>query len=101
MVVQESQPAPDFALVPAALEVVEIAGNGRFGKHEPELKQLAVNTWCSQVGVFRLDLPNENANLCTDLGLARLSGVPTPERRKPARCQDTTVSGLTRMRASA
>ena len=71
MVIQERQPSLALALVSTALELFEIAGDGRFGYFEAELKQLAVDTWCSPAGIFRLQPPNEQANLYTDLGPAR------------------------------
>ena len=43
-------------------------------------KQLAVDTWCSPAGIFRFHSPNEKANLCADLGLARWPGLPTPKQ---------------------
>ena len=42
MVVQECQTALGFALVLAALELFEIAGDSRFGNSAAELEQLAV-----------------------------------------------------------
>ena len=71
MVIQERQPSLGFALVSTALELFEIAGDGRFGNHEAELEQLAVDTGCAPAGIFGLQLPNEQANLYTDLGPAR------------------------------
>jgi hypothetical protein len=44
------------------------------------LKQLAVDTWCSPTRVFRLQPPNEKANLYTDLGPARWPRLPTPKQ---------------------
>jgi len=69
-----------FTVVLSALDPFEIAGDGRFGYFEAELKQLAVDTWCSPAGIFRLHPPNEKARLWTDLGPARRPGLPTPEQ---------------------
>ena len=80
MVVQEREPALDFAVVPSALELFEIAGDCRFGDLEAELEQLAVDTWCSSAGIFTLHPPNEQANFCADLGPTRWPGLPTPEQ---------------------
>ena len=99
MVVQKCHPALGVALVSAALEVFEIAGDGRFGDLEAELEQLAVDARRTPGGIFILHLPNEKGNLRTDLGPVRWPGFQRQNRRTPARCQD--VSGLTRMRASA
>ena len=80
MVVQEREPAFGFAVVPSALELLEIAGDGRFGDLEADMKQLAVDTWCFPAGIVRLHAPNEQANLSADLGPARWPGLPTPKQ---------------------
>ena len=101
MVVQECQPALGFALVPAALELFEIAGDGRFGDLEADRKQLAVDTWCSPAGIFRLQPPNEQANLYTDLGPPRWPGLPTPKQAEASTVPGHHCFGLTKMRALA
>jgi hypothetical protein len=63
-----------------ALELFETTGDGRFGFFEADMKQLAVDTWCSPAGMVRLQPPNEQANLYTDLGPAHSRGLPTPEQ---------------------
>ena len=50
MVVQECQPALGLALVPSAIELLEISRDSRFGNHEAELKQLTMDARCTQVG---------------------------------------------------
>ena len=57
MVVQECQPALDFALVPSELERFEIAGDGRFGNSGSELEQLVVNARRSPATILRLHPP--------------------------------------------
>ena len=79
MVVQEHQPALGFTVVLSALDPFEIAGDGRFGDLEADMKQLALDTWCSPAGIFRLQPPNEKAYLCSDLGPACWPRLLTPE----------------------
>jgi len=101
MVVQEHQPALGFTVVLSALDPFEIAGDGRFGYFEAELKQLAVDTWCSPAGIFRLQPPNEKARLWTDLGPARRPGLPTPEQTEASRVPGDHCFGFNQNEASA
>ena len=91
MVVQEREPAFGFAVVPSALELLEIAGDGRFGDLEADMKQLAVDTWCSQPGLSALMRRMSRRTSVLTLGRPAGRDFQRQNRRKPARCQDTTV----------
>jgi len=101
MVVQERQPALCFAVALSVGKVFEVSG------------RRPVRRSRSQVGATRRECGAPQRRFSAFMSrMRRRTSVSTfgrpnrrdfqrQNRRKPVRCQETTVSGLTRMRASA
>jgi hypothetical protein len=85
----------------SSLQTLQVARNRWFGHVEPELEQFAMDARRSPARILGFHTPDQFADLESHLGPPRLARPPPPEKTKPARCQDTTVSGLTKMSASA
>ena len=83
------------------VKCLRLAGDGRFGDLEAKLEQLAVDTGCSPAGIFHFHSPNEQANLCADLGPALGPGPPMLKQTEASTVLGPTGSGLTRIRALA
>ena len=78
-----------------------VFGDGRFGNLNAQLEQLTVNAWCTPAGLFRLIIRIRSR---TSRGTLGRPGLPRrifqiQNKRKPFRCQATTVSALTIIRA--
>jgi len=73
--------------------------DGGFGNLNAQLEQLAVNAWCAPARVVAAHHPDQI--LLRHAGPTRLAAAefPRPEQAKPLRCQATTVSALTIIRA--
>jgi hypothetical protein len=90
-----------LALVPSAIELLEISRDSRFGNHEAELKQITMDARCTQVGFSTCIRRISSRIFLVTLGRPDARDLQRQNSRKPARCQEATVSGLTRMRALA
>jgi hypothetical protein len=67
-----------------------------FGNLNAQLVQLAVNAWCTPARVVAAHHADQIPNLLRHAGPTGLSSVNfSTSKRKPSRCQATTVSALT------
>ena len=70
-----------------------VFGDGGFGNLNAQLEQLAMNAWRNQRGLLRLNIRIRSRTSC---GTQGRPGLPRPifhvqNKRKPLRCQATTV----------
>ena len=91
---------PFLGWITPAMEAPQIARHGPLGEHPAELLQLAVDLGRAPVGVLLRPAPNQHANFWSDRRPPRGRDFQRQYKRKPARCQPTTVSGLTITSAS-
>jgi hypothetical protein len=92
---------PFFGCVASTLRSRQIACDGSLRQHKAEFLQFSVGPRCAPVGV----LLGQAANQCAKFRRDPRATATRPDfqrqyRRKPARCQPTTVSGFTITKAS-
>src|SRR5262244_1714235 len=78
-----------------------VFGDGGFGNLNAQLEQLAMNAWRTPARVVAAHHPDQISNLLRHAGPTWLAAadLPRPEQAKALRCQATTVSALTIIRA--
>src|ERR1051326_3018582 len=104
MIVEECQPTLGLHVVSPLLQPLQIARHRGFRYLESELQEFTVDARRAPPRVIAFHTTNQLPKLFTDLGTTTWLGSGPRHRhnsRKPARCQDTTVSEFTMIRVSA
>ena len=101
MVVEECEPPLSLILLMSSLQTLQVAKNRWFGHVEPELAQFAMDARRSPAGFSAFTRRISSRISRVILGRPGWRDLHRQNRWKPARCQDTTVSGLTKMSESA
>ena len=99
MVMEKGQPPRGLLLVCSTFQSRQVARDGWLGDLEAECQQLAMDLRCAPTWIVGLHSADESPDLVIDFGRPSGRERRRQNRRKPARCHETTVSAFTMIKA--
>ena len=98
---EKGQPPRGLLLVCSTFQSRQVARDGWLGDLEAECQQLAMDLRCAPTWIVGLHSADESPDLVIDFGRPSGRERRRQNRRKPARCHETTVSAFTMIKAPA